>query len=55
MPILELAAVPKVIWSHSGRYFSQCKGLGVSEFIIKPASNSEMDELVGQLAELMRK
>ena len=48
-----LAAIPKVLWSHSSRYFVRCEGLGVREFIIKPESQESMESVAGEVARIM--
>ncbi len=48
-----LAAIPKVIWSHSLRHLHHCRGFGARDFFVKPSSMSEMNALAARLLELM--
>ena len=52
-PVQSLAAIPKVVWSHSNRHYRRCKALGAREYFVKPESTREMDAIITKMIRIM--
>lgn len=52
-PVPPLAAVPKIVWSHSHRHIGQCRALGAKEYFVKPASTEEMDAIMATVIKIL--